>query len=76
MQIQSRGRKLIFLNVYYDPGMELNLLSVSQILRHSPWLDVTFSSHQCSIIDWETQSIVAVGCEDHGPFRLVDSGDS
>ena len=30
------GRNLIFLDVYYVLGMELNLLSVSQLLRHSP----------------------------------------
>jgi len=29
VQIQSGGRTLIFLNVYYVPGMEINLLSVS-----------------------------------------------
>lgn len=76
VQIQSGGRKLIFLNVYYVPRMELNLLSVSQILRRSPRLDVTFNSHQCNIIDWETQCIVVVGLEDHGLFRLVDFSDS
>lgn len=56
--------------------MELNLLSISQMLRHSPRLDVTFSSHQCTITDRETQSVVAVGLQDHGLFRLVDSGVS
>ena len=29
VQIQSGRRTLIFLNVYYVPGMEINLLSVS-----------------------------------------------
>ena len=32
IQIQSVGRNLIFLDVYYIPGMELNLLSFSQLL--------------------------------------------
>lgn len=76
VQIRTRGRKLIFLDVYYVPGMELNLLSINQILTHSPWLDVTFSSLQCSIIDRETQTTVVVGREDYGLFKLVDSGDS
>ena len=76
IQIQSAGRKFIFLDVYYVPGMELNLLSVSQLLRHSPHLAVTFSSHQCTITDRVTKSTVVVGLEDHGLFRLTDSNDS
>ena len=32
IQIQSAGRNLIFLDVYYVPRMELNLLSVNQLL--------------------------------------------
>ena len=74
--IQSVGRNLIFLDVYYIPGMELNLLSVSQLLRHSPHLAVTFSSHQCTITDPATKFAVAVSLEDHGLFRLIDFGDS
>eukprot|EP00253_Pinus_taeda_P024581 PITA_24581 len=76
VQIQSRGRTLIFLNVYYVPGMEINLLSVSQIMRNSPQLDVVFSAHKCSIIDMETSLTVVVGLEDHGIYRLLDTGDS
>ena len=59
---------MIFLDVYYVPGMELNLLSISQLLRHSPQLDVTFSSHQCTITNRATQSTVVVSIEDHGLF--------
>ena len=66
---------LTFLNVYYVPGMETNLLSVSQIMRNSPQLDVVFSVHKCSIIDRETNLTVAVGLEDHGLYRLLDTGD-
>lgn len=40
VQIQSGGKKLIFLNVCYVPGMAHNLLFVSQIMRNSPQLDV------------------------------------
>eukprot|EP00253_Pinus_taeda_P016023 PITA_16023 len=76
VQIQSGGRTLIFLNVYYVPGMEINLLSVSQIMRNSPQLDVVFSAHKCSIIDRETILTVVVGLEDHGLYRLLDTGDS
>eukprot|EP00253_Pinus_taeda_P006371 PITA_06371 len=74
IQIQSGGRTLIFLNVYYVPGMEINLLSISQIMRNSPRLDVVFSTHKCSIIDRETSLTVAVGLEDHGLYRLLDTG--
>ena len=56
--------------------MELNLLSVTQLLRHSPHFDVTFSLHQCTITDRATQSTIAVGLEGHDLFRLTDSGDS
>eukprot|EP00253_Pinus_taeda_P011625 PITA_11625 len=76
IQIQSGGRTLIFLNVYYVPGMEINLLSVSQIMRNSPQLDVVFSAHKCSIIDRDTSLMVVVGIEDHGLYRLLNTGDS
>ena len=76
VQIQSGGRILIFLNVYYVPSMEINLLSVSQIMRNSPQLDVVFSAHKCSIIDRETSLTVVVGLEDHGIYRFLDTGDS
>ena len=75
VQIQFVGRNLIFLDVYYVLGMELNLLSVNQLLRQSPQLDVTFSSHKYTITDRATQPIVAMGLEDNGLFRLTDSGD-
>eukprot|EP00253_Pinus_taeda_P006391 PITA_06391 len=75
VQIQSGGRTLTFLNVYYVPGMETNLLSVSQIMRNSPQLDIVFSLHKCSIIDREKNLTVAVGLEDHGLYRLLDTGD-
>eukprot|EP00253_Pinus_taeda_P027502 PITA_27502 len=76
VQIQSGGRTLIFLNVHYVPGMEINLLSVSQIMRNSPQLDVVFRAHKCSIINRETSLTVVVGLEDHGLYRLLDTGDS
>lgn len=76
IQIRFAGRNLIFLDVFHIPGMEPNLLSVSQMLRHSPRLDVTSSSHQCTITNRETQSVIAVGLEDNGLFRLADSGVS
>eukprot|EP00253_Pinus_taeda_P027235 PITA_27235 len=75
VQIQFGGRTLIFLNVYYVPGMEINLLSVSQIMRNSPQLDVVFSVHKCSIIDRETNLTVVVGLEDHGLYRLLETGN-
>ena len=65
---------LMFLNVHYVPSMESNLLSVSQIMRHSPHLDVNFSNHKCYIVDKHTKKTVALGVEDHGLFRLVDIG--
>jgi hypothetical protein len=39
------GKMLIFLNVYYVTGMDINLPSVSRIMRHNPQLDVNFSNH-------------------------------
>lgn len=76
VQISFGGRDLIFLNVYFVPGMKLNLLSVSQIMQHSPQLDVVFGLHKCNIVDRETHTTVAVGIEDHGLYRLVDSTSS
>ena len=54
--------------------MELNLFSVSQIMRHSHHLDVNFRNHKCYIVDKHTKKIVSLGVEDHGLFRLVDIG--
>eukprot|EP00253_Pinus_taeda_P033527 PITA_33527 len=76
VQIQSDGRTLVFLSVYYVLGMEINLLFVSQIMRNCPQLDVVFSAHKCSIIDRETRLTVAVGLEDHGLYKLLDTSDS
>jgi hypothetical protein len=74
VQISFGGKMLIFLNVYYFPSMELNLLSVNQIMWHIPQLNVNFSNHRCYIFDKETKKIVALGVEDHEMFRLVDIG--
>ena len=45
-------------------------------MRNSPQLDVVFNAHKCSIIDKETSLTVVVGLEDHGLYRLLDTGDS
>ena len=45
-QLSFGGKMPMFLNVYYVLGMKFNLLSVSQIMRHGPHLDVTFSNHK------------------------------
>ena len=74
VQLSFGGKMLMLLNVYYVPGMKFNLLSVSQIMRHGPHLDATFSNHKCYIVDWATKKTVALGVEDHGLFRLVDIG--
>lgn len=50
VHIQSGGRNLIFLDVYYVFDMELNLLSISQFMRHFTQLDAVFNSHKCSIV--------------------------
>ena len=34
------------------------------------------SAHKCSIIDRDTRLTIAVGLEDHGLYRLLDTGDS
>jgi len=74
VQVSFGAKMFMFLYVYYVPGMELNLLSVSRIMRHNPHLDVNFSNHKCYIVDRETKKIAALGVEDHGLFRLVDIG--
>lgn len=76
VQITSGGRNLIFLNIYYVPGMDLNLFYVSQIMRHCPKLDVFFSAHKCSIVEKETQITDVAGLEHHGLYRLVETRDS
>jgi hypothetical protein len=63
---------LIFLNVYYVPIMELNLLSFHQIMIHCPHLDVTFINHECYIVDKETKKMSGLGVEDHGLLKLLD----
>ena len=74
VQISLGGKMIIFLNVYYLPGTELNLLSVSHIMRHSPQLDVNFSNHKCYIFDKETKKTVDPGIEYHQLIRLEDIG--
>ena len=72
MQISFGERHMVFLDVWYVPSMEHNLLSVSQIMRHYPHLDVIFRNHKCYMVDKSTKRIVALGVEDHGLYRLVD----
>ena len=74
MQLSYGGKMLMFLNVYYVPGMKLNMLLVSQIMRHCLHLDVNFSNHKCYIVDKESKKTIALGLEDQGLFRLVDNG--
>lgn len=66
---------MVFLNVYFVPSMELNLLSINQIMYHSPQLDVVFNSHKCSIVSKETRTTIVIALEDHGLYRLVNSSD-
>ena len=74
MQISFGERQLMFLNVFYVPGMEHNLLLVGQIMRHCPHLHVIFSNHKCYMVNKDTKRTVALGVEDHGLYRLVDIG--
>ena len=74
VQLSFGGMMLMFLNVYYVPGMKLNLFSVCQIIRHCPDLAVNFSNHKCYIVDKETKKTIALGVEDQGLFILVDIG--
>ncbi|GLJ38454.1 hypothetical protein SUGI_0783050 [Cryptomeria japonica] len=76
IQFLFGGKDLIFHDVYFVSCMELNLLSVSQIMHHSPQLDVVFSSHKWSIVHMKIHTTTVVGLEDHCLYRLVDSGDS
>jgi hypothetical protein len=36
---QLRGKKVMIKDVYYDPHLEKNLISISSIMKHSPHLD-------------------------------------
>jgi hypothetical protein len=74
VQISFGEKTLMLFNVYYVSDMELNLLSVHQILRHGPHLDVNFSYHKCYIVDRETNKTIALGVQDHGLLKLVDTG--
>ena len=64
----------VFLNVYYVTRMELSLLSVNQIMRHCPHLDVHFNNHKCYTIDKRTKKTIAPGVKDRGLFKLIDIG--
>jgi hypothetical protein len=74
VQIYFGGKMIIFLNVYCVPCMELNFISVSQIVWHNPELDVNFSNHKCYIVDKETKKIASLGVKNHILFKLVDIG--
>jgi len=45
VQISFGGKMLMFLNVYYILGMEINMFSVVHVMRHDPDLDVNFRNH-------------------------------
>jgi hypothetical protein len=66
---------LIFINVFYVPGLEHNFLSVSQIMRRCPHLDIIFSNHRCYVVEKETKKAVGFGVGDLGLFTLVDIGE-
>jgi hypothetical protein len=74
LQISFGQKMIIFLNVYYMPCMEFNLLSVNQIMQHNPQLDVNFRNQKCYIVYKTTENIVALSVKDHGLFKLVDIG--
>jgi hypothetical protein len=69
------GRNLLYLDVYFVLGMELNLLLVSQILCHCPKLDIIFSAHKCHLVDKLSTKSIAIDIEDYGFYRLVDTGE-
>ena len=68
VQISFGWNMLIFLIVHCVLGMELNLLSISRLMRHRPQLVVNFNDHKCYVVDKETKKTIANGVEDHGLF--------
>jgi len=48
-------------DVYYVPCLEINLLSISSIMKCSPHLDITFSNTRCFIVDKNSKNMVAMG---------------
>ena len=69
VQISFGENMLIFLNVHYVLGIELNLLSVSQIMRHCPSLVINFSNHKCYVVEKEIQKVISNG------IRIMDYFD-
>jgi hypothetical protein len=70
VQITLSGKKMVFLNVHYVPGMDKNLLSVSEIMKHNPHLHVIFSNHKCYFVDKVSKKTLTLGIEEHGIFKV------
>jgi hypothetical protein len=50
VQIEMQGKRLLFLNVFFVPRLDKNLLSISEIMKHNPHLDVIFSNNRCILL--------------------------
>lgn len=63
-----RGKKLLVKDVYYVPGLQKHLLSISWIMQHSSrHLDFVFSNDSF-IVDRRRTKTTAMRVEEHGLF--------
>jgi hypothetical protein len=61
VQIEMQGKRLLFLNVFFVP-LDKNLLSISEIMKHNPHLNVIFSNNRCYIVNKHSKKLVGYGC--------------
>jgi hypothetical protein len=62
-QLQIRGKRLLFRDVYYILVLQKNILSISWIVKHSPHLDVVLSDYRCFIVDKKRKKDNYYHCE-------------
>jgi len=65
---------MLFVNFFFVLGLDKNLLSISEIMKHNPHLNVFFSNNMRYIFNKHCKKLDGVGVEERGLFRLVCVG--
>ena len=65
--IMPDGEKTFIGDVLYVPGLEKNMISVSQITKKQ--MQVQFQNDKCTVID-KDHNVIAVGTESGGLYKL------
>lgn len=73
VQIEMQGKRLLFVKVFFVTGLEKDLLSINEIMKHNPHLDVVFTNNRCYIFYKISKKLVGMGVEDQVLLHLVST---